>query len=175
MNRLTIVSAMCSNEPMPRATAAGLVMVSGDKVLLVHPGGPYHRRRDEGVWSIPKGLAEPGEDLLVAARREFEEETGHRPPEDGLVPLGSIKQARKTVYAWGFAGQWDPRELSSNEFELEWPPGSGRRARFPEVDRAAFFTLEEARRKAVPAQLPLLERALEKLAGAKPGAESAGS
>ncbi len=145
---------------MPSKTAAGLVMVSGDKVLLVHPGGPYHRHRDEGVWSIPKGLVEPGEDRLAAARREFEEETGHHPPEEGLVPLGSIRQSRKVVHAWAFVDDWDPRELVSNEFELEWPPRSGHVERFPEVDRAALFTLAEARRKAVRAQLPLLERAL---------------
>ncbi|HJK92666.1 MAG TPA: NUDIX domain-containing protein [Polyangiaceae bacterium LLY-WYZ-15_(1-7)] len=152
---------------MPRQVAAGLVMVRGDEVLLAHPGGPYFRRRDAGVWSIPKGLAEPGEELLAAARRELEEETGYAPPTDerAYVDLGVAKQSKKDVHAWAFRlrGGWDPAELVSNEFELEWPPKSGTMQRFPEVDRAAFFPLEVAREKAVKAQVVLLERALERL------------
>ncbi|MEM9067355.1 MAG: NUDIX domain-containing protein [Myxococcota bacterium] len=145
---------------MPKPVAAGLVMVSEGKVLLVHPGGPYFKRRDAGIWSIPKGLVDPGEDYLVAARREFEEETGFRPPPGGYVSLGVGTQSKKIVHAWAFEGTWDPSELRSNTFELEWPPKSGSTATFPEVDRAAFFELSVAREKAIKGQIPLLERAL---------------
>lgn len=135
-------------------------------MFLVHPGGPFFRRRDEGVWSIPKGEVAPGEDPLAVALREFEEETG-RPVEACAVAgearpveLGSVRQrGGKLVLAWCFEGDWpegDPP--ASNTFELEWPKQSGRRVSFPEVDRAGMFPLELARRKINPAQVELLER-----------------
>jgi predicted NUDIX family NTP pyrophosphohydrolase len=143
--------------------SAGLLMYrlgpEGPECFLVHPGGPYFRRKDHGVWSIPKGLAEAGEDLLEAAKREFREETGLK-PEGPYYPLGSVRQAGgKRVHAWAFAGGWDPGQgIRSNTFELEWPPRSGRRQWFPEIDRAAFFGLEEAWRKINSAQRELLTR-----------------
>src|SRR5690606_12914559 len=126
--------------PMPKISC-GLVMVDPRaRVLLVHPGGPFYRRRDAGVWSIPKGLAEPGEAPLDAARREFREELGFDPQPAELFPLGEVKQSGgKVVHAWAFQGEWDPALLRSITFELEWPPSSGRRELFPELDRAEFF------------------------------------
>ncbi|MEO8181907.1 MAG: NUDIX domain-containing protein [Deltaproteobacteria bacterium] len=143
-------------------TSAGLVMVDAlQRVLLVHPGGPYFQRRDEGVWSIPKGLCEPGEPLEAAARREFLEELGFNPPPTQLFDLGSVKQSSgKTVYAWAFAGDWDTSALRSVMFELEWPPGSGRMQVFPEVDRAEFFDASMAERKIIAAQRPFVARAI---------------
>jgi predicted NUDIX family NTP pyrophosphohydrolase len=143
-------------------TSAGLVMVDGQgRVLLVHPGGPFFHRRDDGVWSIPKGLCEPGESLQAAARREFREELGFEPPSSELFELGSVKQSGgKTVHAWAFRGEWDPSLLRSVMFELEWPPGSGRMQVFPEVDRAEFFEAEVAERKIIAAQRPFVARTL---------------
>lgn len=142
--------------------SAGLVMLDPKhRVLLVHPGGPFFKRRDLGIWSIPKGLVEPGENLLAAARREFREELGLEPPLTDLFPLGSIKQGGgKIVHAWAFQGEWDPSTLVSVSFEIEWPRGSGRLQRFPEVDRAEFFDAPAAAQKVIAAQRPLLERAL---------------
>ena len=144
---------------------------NGVEVFLVHPGGPYFARRDEGVWSLPKGEFEPGADSLAEARREFEEETG-RPldtcaPGAGPIALGTIVQRNhKTVHAWAFEGDWpEDLEIRSNTFELEWPPRSGRRQRFPEVDRGAFFDLVAARRKLNPAQVELVDRLLDCLDG----------
>jgi len=131
------------------------------RVLLVHPGGPYFQRRDEGVWSIPKGLCEPGEQLEAAARREFREELGFDPRPSVLFDLGSVKQSSgKTVYAWAFVGEWDTSALRSVMFELEWPPGSGRIQVFPEVDRAEFFEAPQAERKIIVAQRPFVARAI---------------
>lgn len=140
--------------------SAGLLMYKrtqrGVEVLLVHPGGPYWRGKDEGVWSIPKGKVEPGEELLDAARREFEEETGVRPTGD-FRPLDPVVQkSGKRVHAWAFEGSLDPGAIRSNTVTIEWPPRSGKREEFPEVDRAGFFTLEEARTKILPAQAPWL-------------------
>jgi predicted NUDIX family NTP pyrophosphohydrolase len=148
-------------------TSAGLVMVDArQRVLLVHPGGPYFQRKDEGVWSIPKGLCEPGEPLEAAARREFFEELGFDPKPSVLFELGSVKQSSgKTVHAWAFAGEWDPSQLRSVMFELEWPPSSGRIQVFPEVDRAEFFDAKEAERKIVVAQRPFVGRALASVRG----------
>jgi predicted NUDIX family NTP pyrophosphohydrolase len=132
------------------------------RVLLVHPGGPFYKRRDAGVWSIPKGLSEPGEAPLDAALREFREELGFDPAPKELFDLGEIKQSGgKWVHAWAFQGEWDPKDLVSLTFELEWPPNSGKRERFPEVDRAAFFEGAVAEQKVIVAQRPLLERAIE--------------
>lgn len=130
------------------------------EVLLVHPGGPIWARRDRGAWSIPKGEYHAGEDPLAAARREFEEELGSAPPADQEpLELGEIKQkSGKLVRAWALAGDLDPAVSVSNTFELEWPPRSGRLQQFPEVDRAQWFTVAEARERVLPAQVPLLER-----------------
>jgi predicted NUDIX family NTP pyrophosphohydrolase len=140
------------------------------EVFLVHPGGPYWARKDLGAWSIPKGEPAPGEDPLVAACREFQEETGVAA--DGpFRPLAPVRQrGGKEVRAWAFAGDCDPSAIRSNTFALEWPPGSGRRAEFPEVDRAAWFALEEARRRILAGQVPLLEELARQLAGDAGGA-----
>lgn len=129
------------------------------EVLLVHPGGPFWAKRDGGAWSIPKGEYAPDEDPWTAACREFSEELGHRVPESVPLPLGEIRQkAGKYVMAWAVAGDLDPQSLVSNTFEIEWPPRSGRRCEFPEVDRAEWFDVETARTKLVEAQIVLLER-----------------
>ena len=134
------------------------------EVLLVHPGGPFWRNKDEGAWSIPKGLCDEGEDPLTSARREFEEETGHRPSGE-FVPLGEFKQpGGKLVLAYSVEGSFDPSALTSNLFSIEWPPKSGTLKEFPEVDRAAWFTPDEARRKLVRGQVPILETLLRQLA-----------
>lgn len=129
------------------------------QVLLVHPGGPFWARRDEGAWTIPKGEAAPDEDLLVRAQTEFEEELGV-PARGQWLPLGSVKQrGGKTVHAWAFEGdlpdQFQPR---SNIFEMEWPPRSGKRAMFPEIDRAEFFDESTARKKINAAQQVFVDR-----------------
>ena len=127
--------------------------------MLVHPGGPFWSRRDEGAWSIPKGEIEPGETALQVALREFREELGQDPPDGQTTPLGSIRQAGgKTVHAWAVAGDLDADRIVSVTFEMEWPPRSGRKQAFPEVDRAGWFDLELARRKILPAQATLLDR-----------------
>lgn len=132
----------------------------GPEFLLAHPGGPYFARKDEGAWTIPKGLIDANEDHLDAARREFREETGYEPPATNFHPLGSVRQGSgKIVHAWAFVGDFDPASLTSNTFEVEWPPRSGRMRAFPEIDRADFFPFAEATRKILPAQLPFLERA----------------
>jgi predicted NUDIX family NTP pyrophosphohydrolase len=131
------------------------------EVLLAHPGGPFFTRKDDGIWTIPKGEAAPGEDLLTRAQIEFEEEVGLRPESfQGWIELGSIKQkGGKIVHAWGFEGDLpESFEVKSNLFEMEWPPRSGRLQNFPEVDQAKFFTEAVARRKLKPAQVPLLDR-----------------
>jgi predicted NUDIX family NTP pyrophosphohydrolase len=159
--------------------SAGLVLFrrpdgdGGDpEILLGHPGGPFFARRDEGHWSIPKGEPDPSDiDLLAVARREFTEEVGHAPPvaqPDGLppIPLGSIVQkGGKVVHAWAIEGDLDPADARSNEFEMEWPPRSGRRQRFPELDRIAWFGPEEARRRLKPTQIPFVDRLVDILAG----------
>jgi len=128
------------------------------EVLLVHLGGPYWKKKDDGVWTIPKGNVEPGEDLLTAAIREFTEETG-LVPEEPFLSLGEIRQrSGKRVHAWAFRGTCDPASIRSNSFEIEWPPKSGNREKFPEVDRAAFFTVALASQKILPAEEPFLNR-----------------
>lgn len=144
------------------AKSAGILMYKQDKgtplVLLVHPGGPYWRGKDDGAWSIPKGLLGEGEDAQAAARREFAEELGA----DAIGPLqalGTIRQSSgKLVEAFALEGEYAVEMLISNSFELEWPPGSGRMESFPEVDRAGWFSLPEARRKILASQQPLLDR-----------------
>lgn len=145
-------------------TSAGLLLYrflnSGLQVLLVHPGGPFWAHKDLGAWSIPKGEVGEGEDLLAAARREFGEETGAS-AEGPVVSLGQVRQrSGKIVHAWATRGDFDPRELRSNHFEMEWPRGSGELRSFPEVDRAAWFDLADARRHILPAQEPFLDALL---------------
>lgn len=133
----------------------------GLELFLVHPGGPFFRNQDEGAWSIPKGEVEPSEDPLVTARREFSEETGIDTPETGYVALGDVRQkGGKRVIAWAFEGDGDPAAIAieSNTFEIEWPPRSGKRQSFPEVDRAYFFSPDAARVKLNPAQAELVTR-----------------
>jgi predicted NUDIX family NTP pyrophosphohydrolase len=128
-------------------------------VLLVHPGGPFWAKRDDGAWSIPKGEYADDEDPRACALREFEEELGTPLSATELVELGSVKQRNgKVVTAWAAEGDLDPATVRSNTFEMEWPPRSGRTREFPEVDRAAWFGLDEAREKLIPAQSALLDR-----------------
>jgi predicted NUDIX family NTP pyrophosphohydrolase len=134
------------------------------EVLLVHPGGPYWARKDAGAWSIPKGEYDDGEDPQACALREFEEETGTALPPGELVYLGSVKQkGGKVVSAWAAEGDLDADSVRSNAFTMEWPPRSGRTAEFPEIDRAEWFGVEEAREKLVAAQTEFLDRLLERL------------
>ena len=145
---------------MPKRSAGLLLYrrgAAGTEVFLVHPGGPFWARKDDGAWGIPKGEYEPGEDALAAARREMAEETGLRP--DGpFVPLGAFRQsASKTVDVWALEGQADPARIESNTFQMEWPPRSGRVQEFPEVDRAGWFTSEAAMRKVLKGQVQILE------------------
>ena len=122
------------------------------EVFLVHPGGPYWARKDDGAWSIPKGAVEAGEDLLASARREFTEETGFA-TEGPFIPLTPLRQpSGKVIHAWAFEGDADPARLRSNLFSLEWPPKSGRQQEFPEADRGAWFPLAQAGQKSVPGQ-----------------------
>jgi predicted NUDIX family NTP pyrophosphohydrolase len=148
---------------MASKQSAGLLMYrfrGGElEVFLAHPGGPFFAAKDDGAWSIPKGEFGPGEEPLAAALREFTEETGFAPAGE-LIPLGTVRQkSGKVVHAWAFEGDRDDSEaIRSNQFEMEWPPGSGRRLEFPEIDRAAFFAPAAARRKILAAQIPFLER-----------------
>ena len=150
---------------MPRTSAGILLFRRRDgalQVLLVHPGGPAWRNRDEGAWSLPKGEFVEGEDPLTVARRELQEETGCTA--DGeFIPLGAVKQkGGKVVHAWALDGDFDTTTLKSNTFAMEWPPRSGTRQEFPEVDRAGWFGVEDARAKLLEAQRPFLDRLLER-------------
>lgn len=141
--------------------AAGLFLFrrrpGGLEVLLVHLGGPFWARKDLGAWSIPKGEANPGEELLAAARREFREETGFDPVGEPFA-LGQVKQAGgKIVHAWALEADFDPTTLKSNTFAVEWPKGSGQFREYPEVDRAEWFDLAQARERILSAQVPLLD------------------
>ncbi len=151
---------------MPRVSA-GLLMYRrrADRleVLLVHPGGPFWAKKDLGAWTIPKGEVEEGEDELATARREFEEETSIR-AQGPFRPLGRVRQkSGKVVHAWAFEGDADPSAVRSNTIRIQWPPRSGQWQTIPEVDRAEWFTLQEARRRINPAQVALLD-ALERAA-----------
>ena len=153
------------SKPQRSRFSAGLLMFrrrnNKFEVLLVHPGGPFFARKDDGAWTIPKGEAAPGEDLLTRAQIEFEEELGFRPERFfGWIELGSVKQkGGKTVHAWAFESDLpESFELKSNLFEIEWPPRSGKRKKIPEIDQALFFSKEVAKRKINPAQVPFLDR-----------------
>lgn len=144
---------------MPRVSAGLLMYRIQDgklQVLLAHPGGPFFQNKDDGAWTIPKGEIEAGEDLLEAAKREFEEETGIK-PSGPFIELTPIKQkGGKIVHAWAFQGDCDPSAVASNTFTMEWPPKSGRQMEFPEMDRAEFFDVATAGQKIKAAQMPLV-------------------
>jgi predicted NUDIX family NTP pyrophosphohydrolase len=151
---------------MPQ-TSAGLLLFrhrpADVEVMLVHPGGPFWTKKDDGAWSVPKGLADEGEDLLAAAKREFFEETGAN-AEGEFLDLGPHKQpGGKTIVAWGCEGDFDPARLKSNMFTIEWPPRSGKTAEFPEVDKAGWFSIDEALKKATKGQRPIIAALAEKL------------
>ncbi len=148
------------------SVSAGLLLYrrgpGGLEIFLAHPGGPFWVRRDEGAWTIPKGGVEPGEDPLDAARREFQEETGITPTGE-FIPLGSIRQrAGKIVHGWAWEGDADASTITSNTTQTEWPRGSGRRITYPEIDRCAWFSPEEARKRMNAAQAEFVGR-LEQL------------
>ena len=129
------------------------------EVLLVHPGGPFWSRKDDGAWFVPKGELEADEEPLSAARREFREELGSEPPNGEPLLLGTVKnKGGKLIYAWALEGDFDLSAFASNTFTLEWPPRSGQMREFPEIDRAAFFALSDAEPKLHPAEQPFLER-----------------
>ena len=158
---------------MPKVVSAGLLMYRVREehleVLLAHPGGPYFVRKDDGVWSLPKGEVDPGEDLLDAARREFFEETGLA-PHGPYLPLGAVKyRNHKVVHAWAFEDDCDPAGVVSNTFEMEWPRGSGRTIEVPEIDRAGWFGLDEGQQKILPAQRTFLFNLEAKLQAARSG------
>lgn len=136
------------------------------EVLLVHPGGPLWKNKDQGAWSIPKGEYESCEPPFEAAKREFEEELGFPPPSENFIELGEIRQKNgKRVCAWAVKGDCDPSLISSNTFSMQWPPGSGKTRQFPEVDRAGWFDTDTAREKINPAQtnfIDALENILDK-------------
>lgn len=147
--------------------SAGLLMYrfgpQGLQVLLAHPGGPYWARKDDGAWTLPKGEYPAGADALGEAQREFLEETGWS-SQGPYLPLGELRQkSGKRIRAWAFEGDCDAAQLRSNAFEMEWPPRSGRMQAFPEIDRAAWFTPEEARRKLIAGQAPFIDALLLQL------------
>jgi predicted NUDIX family NTP pyrophosphohydrolase len=148
--------------------SAGLLVYRGAgaalEVLLVHPGGPFWAKKDDGAWFIPKGEIEPGEDAFSAAQREFREELGVAPPVGDPLVLGSVKnKGGKLIEAWALSGDVDLSGFKSNLFSMEWPPRSGKQREFPEVDRAHYFGVEAALQKMHPAEQPLLQRLLERL------------
>lgn len=152
----------------PMRVSAGLLVYrwEGDAIelLLVHPGGPFWAKKDDGAWSIPKGEVEADEDPYLVAGREFEEELGCPPPATDRIPLGSVTQrSGKVVHGWACEGDFDPAELVSNTFRAEWPPGSGRLVEFPEVDRAAWYGPAAARDKLNPAQGAFVDRLMDLL------------
>jgi len=154
-----------TRQAQAKKRSAGILMYRREGedifVLLVHPGGPFWAKKDFGSWSIPKGEYAEGEDTLAAARREFAEETGCT-PEGNFQPLGELIQSGgKHVVAWAVSGNFDPQTLTSNRFEMEWPPRSGQTRSFPEVDRAAWFTVAEARKRLLRAQTTLIDRLVD--------------
>jgi predicted NUDIX family NTP pyrophosphohydrolase len=161
-----------------KSQSAGLLLFRGRaadlEILLGHPGGPFWKNKDDGAWSIPKGLIGADEAPLSAARREFAEETGHD-LEGVFLPLGEARQpGGKVVQAWAIEGDWDPALIRSNTFEMEWPPRSGRHRTFPEIDRAAWFAVAEARRKILMGQAIFVDRLLEALAAGRTSGKADG-
>jgi predicted NUDIX family NTP pyrophosphohydrolase len=154
---------------VPRRSAGVLLYRRGSggavEVLLGHMGGPFWARKDDGAWSVPKGEYADGEDPLAVAHREFEEELGSPVPASDLVPLGELRAGAKVLTVWAAEGDLDATATVSNTFALEWPPRSGRVQEFPEIDRAAWLGIDEARVKLVKGQVPFLDRLLESLAG----------
>lgn len=153
---------------MPK-TSAGILFYRFEKnklqVLLLHPGGPFWQKKDIGAWSIPKGESEPGEELLNAAIRETEEETGIK-PNGNFIELKPLKQkSGKIVYAWAMQSDLDPSAIRSNTFEIEWPPKSGIKKPFPEIDKAAWLDVEEAKNKIVPGQVAFITELESRLVG----------
>ncbi|MET4036574.1 putative NUDIX family NTP pyrophosphohydrolase [Bradyrhizobium sp. JR7.2] len=157
---------------LPKTSAGVLLFRRSGKnveVLLGHPGGPFWKKKDHGGWTIPKGLIAFGEAPLGAAKREFEEETGYRPGGD-FIALGHAKQpGGKTVHVWATEDDWNPEELKSNTFKMEWPPRSGKYQNFPELDRASWFQTEEARERILKGQSVFLDRLNEVLSASKSG------
>jgi predicted NUDIX family NTP pyrophosphohydrolase len=154
---------------MATRTSAGILLYrrgpSGPEVLLGHMGGPFWAKKDDGAWSLPKGEHGPDEEPLAVARREFEEELGSPVPAADLMELGACRvTSGKVLTVWAAEGDLDAGSAVSNTFELEWPPRSGRVQEFPEIDRAAWFPVDEARAKLVKGQVPFLDRLLERLA-----------
>jgi len=145
---------------MPKQSAGVLLYKLTDGLLhlfLVHPGGPFFRKKDDGAWSIPKGEFDDGEEPLAAAQREFEEEVG-KPVSGNFIKLQPIKQkSGKVVHAWAVEGDIDHEQITSNHFEMEWPPKSGKVASFPEIDRAGWFIIDVARQKIIPGQVALID------------------
>lgn len=153
-------------------TSAGVVLFrerdGSLEVLLGHMGGPYWARKDEAAWSIPKGVLDDGEDPLAGALREFAEELGHAPPDVPVVELGEVRQrGGKRVKAFAMEGDFDPAQLIAGTFEMEWPPRSGRREAFGELDRVAWFDLDTAKRKIVKGQVALLDRLVDACSDAR--------
>ena len=153
---------------MPKISA-GLLMYRGPgvqpEVLLVHLGGPYWQRKDNGAWTFPRGQVETEEDCMAAAIREFTEETGWQ-PQGPYLSLGEVRQrSGKIIRAWAFCGSFDVATLCSNLFEIEWPPKSGRNAQFPEIDRASYFSIPDAKKKIMGSEIPFLTRLEEQLGG----------
>src|SRR6266508_2288474 len=152
---------------MPKRSAGLLLYRQGDggiEVLLAHPGGPFWQARDGGAWSVPKGEVEPGEVPLEVARREFEEETGHPPPDGECLPLGTVQlKSGKVVEGWACRGELDPATALSNRTSVEWPPRSGRLIEIPEIDRVEWFSPVEARHRLNPAQVAFVDRLEEAL------------
>ena len=152
--------------PEPHDALDALEVLEVLEVLVVHPGGPFWAKKDEGAWSIPKGEYGPGDDPAACAKREFFEELGVAPPEGTWADLGEVTQGGgKRVHAWAVRGDLDVTEITSNTFEIEWPPRSGRVSSFPEVDAAAWVSAEEARRKLVSAQSAIVDRLVDLLEG----------
>jgi predicted NUDIX family NTP pyrophosphohydrolase len=150
-------------------TSAGLLVYrsreSRLEVLITHPGGPFFAKKDNGVWSLPKGEIDNDSDALAAAKREFNEETGFEAPGGAYISLGEVAYPKsgKTIIAWAVEGDFDTDELVSNKFELEWPPRSGKKQQFPEVDRGGWFTLDEAAKKLFAPNLPFLKKLADEL------------
>jgi predicted NUDIX family NTP pyrophosphohydrolase len=154
--------------PQRKTRSAGLLVYrvrdGAIEVLLAHPGGPFFARKDAGAWTIPKGEIGDDEDARACALREFEEETGQKPIVEGWLELGSVRQrGGKEVLAWAVQGDWPGGPPRSNSFEIEWPPRSGKRQSFPEIDRLEFFSLSDARAKLNAAQIAFLERLQQQL------------